>query len=323
MIYQFSHKLLTSFYLWFEKQLVGSSVRAYTTNKANDFTYIGAVDSAGSWLAYQGEYRQLVADESVTQVNSGVFLNGSFISGDSSDIFIDYNDGRVIVPSASGQNLTITANSTVREVNTYLSNEGPESLLLHSDFVVQGDETNPYLASKSKKRDDKIYMLPACFLSLETHENQPFCFGGEEETEIRIRVFVVANDTYMRDGILSVFADKVRTDIRMISNEVDFPYGVFHSLKTYPYNYDTLAAAQTDTASNIAHIRRVYPSKVDNGFEDKFNRSLMLGFIDFDLTVYRYPRSETVGLTSLSNYLGGEQGGFIIGEQGGYVGGEV
>ncbi len=148
---QFSHTILNSFYLWFERELLGNKSKAYKTNQSNSFKYIDFPDVPNSHLGYQGQFRQLVADYCVDQPNSGVFIDGGFVSGDSSDIYIDYNQGRVIVPLASGTGLDITANHTVKEVNTYISSDDEDNSLSPVIFVDSSDLTETYLFLKKTR----------------------------------------------------------------------------------------------------------------------------------------------------------------------------
>lgn len=291
MLSQFNNVLLNSFYLWFQNKLTDSSVKAYATNQANVFTYVGAADSAGSWLSYQGKYRQLVPDENVDVPNSGVFVDDAFFSGDTSSFYIDYDQGRIITPVGLGTSLEIEANSTVAEVNTYFTNDDPVNLLLHNDFVVAGSPDDPYLYTKTDLLDDKVYMVPACFISMEDTNNKPLCFGGEETTTTRVRVFVVAQDNFTLDGILSVFADTVRGMITHIPDD-EFPFGAFFSIKDFPYNYDTLADSQPNMAANHSFIADVACSKINNNrMAVDVDKTYSLGFMDFDLETHRFPRA--------------------------------
>ena len=101
---QYDQTLLSSFYLWFEKQLIKDDVKAYTTNLENTFKYVDYPDLPPNFIGYQGQFRQLVADSSIENPNTGIFIDGDFVTADSSQngsVFIDYNNGRVIVPNSS------------------------------------------------------------------------------------------------------------------------------------------------------------------------------------------------------------------------------
>ena len=274
---QFDHNVLSSFYLWFENYLLSDKIKAYNTGLSNNFQKIDAYDVPNGYLAYQGEFRQIVAENSVDIPNSGFYVNGSFVSANtsSSNIFVDYDNGRLIVPSASGSNLTITGNFTIKEVNTYITNEDAEDLIVHGDFVEYG-QTTPYLYTKTDKLDEKTYFLPACFISLASTENSEFSFGGEEDTKTRIRVTVLTKDNYVLDAILSAFRDTVRKSITHIPYE-QFPYGAFFSLKNYPYSYQSLIDSQPCLTNNRSFINEVIASKVINeSIREKINKNFLM-----------------------------------------------
>jgi hypothetical protein len=285
---QFDHILLSSFYLWFEAELSSSRSKAYSTGLSNEFKNIQGAKIPSTHNCYQGAYRQLVAENSVDEPNSGVFINGGFTSFGNSGIFVDFNNGRLLIPKASGSSLAITGVSTVKEINTYVSNDDDEHLILHGDFREVG-QTKPYWFSKEDKLDEKTYFLPACFISLASADNKPFCFGGEEDTKTRVRVTVLTSDNYLLDAVLSYFRDTARKCVTHIDYE-DYPYGKFNSLKTYPYSYAALAAAQTDF-SKKSTIENVIASKVVNtDLRKNIGKSFSIGFLDFDLSTHRFPR---------------------------------
>jgi hypothetical protein len=288
---QFDQQLLSSFYLWFENHLVGSKVEAYSTGVNNVYRYVAAYDIPTGYNAYQGAFRQLVAESDVSVPNSGCFVNGSFITGNSSlsNVYTDFNNGRIIFPASSGKALTVTSKSTVKEVNTYITNDDEEQLILHGDFCDKNDLTNPYLSNKTNKLDEKTYFLPACFISLANSDNEEFAFGGEEETKTRIRVMVLAKDNYTMDGVLSAFRDTARSTIINIPFE-EFPYGKFFSIKNFPYRYSNLKNAHSSIAANRVSIEDVSTSRVNASAIKKLGKDFLIGFIDFDLSTYRFPR---------------------------------
>ena len=182
---QFDQTLLSSFYLWFENYLLKDKSQAYSTNASNTFKYVDFADIPSSHYGYQGQYKQLVAEHNVDVPNSGFFSDGGFVTGDydnNNGVFTDYDNGRLIFPAYSGTGLTLTANSTVKEVNTYISYDGDLETILHSDFKEAG-ASYPYQYSKDSELDEQIFFLPACFISLASSDNTEFSFGGEENTK--------------------------------------------------------------------------------------------------------------------------------------------
>tara|TARA_A200000159_G_scaffold83414_1_gene77161 strand:- start:2250 stop:3134 length:885 start_codon:yes stop_codon:yes gene_type:complete len=290
---QFDQNVLSSFYLWFENRLLGSSAKAYQINLDNAFTSGSFSDVPDTHIAFQGKYRSLVGEYNVDNPNSGFFLGSDFITGNydkNGGIFTDYENGRLIFPQASGAEIgstALTANSTVKEVNTYITNDTDAQIILHSDFKDSATEL-PYQYGKTGEFDETTYFLPACFISVASSDNTEFSFGGEEDTRTRMRVMVLSFDNYTLDSVLSLFRDTVRRDITHIPYE-DFPYGFSFSLKDFPYSYDNLVASQSNPTKS--HIQEVSVSKiVSERIRENLNKNISIGYIDFELCTYRFPR---------------------------------
>ena len=290
---QFDQNILSSFYLWFENQLLGSSAKAYKINLDNAFTSGSFPDVPPSHVAFQGKYRSLVGEHNVDNPNSGFFLGSSFITGnydENGGVFTDYENGSLIFPQASGAEIgstALTANSTVKEVITYITNDTDAQIIIHSDFKDSATEL-PYQYSKTGEFDETTYFLPACFISVASSDNTEFSFGGEEDTRTRMRVMVLSFDNYTLDSVLSLFRDTVRKDITHIPYE-DFPYGFSFSLKDFPYSYDSLVDAQSSPTKS--HIQEVSVSKiVSERIRENLNKNISIGYIDFELCTYRFPR---------------------------------
>jgi hypothetical protein len=288
---QFDQNLLSSFYLWFENKLLKEDFKAYIPDLENTFEYVEYSDLPSDYIGYQGQFRQLVAENNVDSPNSGVFINGDFVSADvnsNGGVYIDHQQGRVVLPLASGTDLEITGQSTVKEVNTYISNDSDLNIILQSDFIENGQST-PYFFNQSEKLDEKTFFLPACFISIASSENEEHCFGGMENTKNRIRVLVLTRDNFVVDSVISKFRDSSREYITHIPYE-DFPYGFTYSLKSFPYEYDQLKANH-ESGGVTSYIDNVNVSKVySERLRELMNRDLSAGLIDFDLSTYRFPR---------------------------------
>lgn len=288
---QFDQNILSSFYLWLENRLLKDDTKAYSTAVKNSFKYVDFNDIPSDMVAYQGKFRQLVAESNVDTLNSGFYVGDSFITGNASGnggIHIDYQNGRILFPKPSGTGLIVSGLSTVKEVNTYIAHDNEADFIIHSDFIEDGTGIDPYLYKKEKSLDETTYFLPACFVSLASSSNEEFAFGGEENTETRVRVMVLTKDSYILDSVISRLRDTAREQITHIPYE-EFPYGYSYSIKNFPYKYDTLKASQTNPMTS--HIDKVSVSKVvSESIREELNRNFSIGFIDFDLSTYRFPR---------------------------------
>tara|TARA_R100001460_G_scaffold25427_1_gene51120 strand:- start:7111 stop:7995 length:885 start_codon:yes stop_codon:yes gene_type:complete len=290
---QFDQNFLSSFYLWFENRLLNDKSKAYQINLDNAFTSGSFPDIPSSHIAFQGKYRSLVGEYGVDNPNSGFFLGSEFITGNfdkNGGVFTDYENGRLIFPQASGAAIgstALTANSTVKEVNTYITHDTDAQIIIHSDFKDSSTDL-PYQYGKTGEFDETTYFLPACFISLASSDNTEFSFGGEEDTRTTVRVMVLSFDNYTLDSVLSLFRDTVREDMTHIPYE-DFPYGFSFSIKDFPYDYDNLVAAQSSPVKS--HIKRVDASKiVSERIRENLNKNISIGYLDFEFCTYRFPR---------------------------------
>ena len=119
--------------------------------------------------------------------------------------------------------------------------------------------------------------MPACFISVASSDNEPFSFGGEEDTESRIRVMLLSFDNYILDSVLSLLRDTAREDMTHIPYG-DFPYGFSFSIKDFPYSYENLVEAQSSPVKS--HINKVSVSKVvSEELREKLNKNVSIAVI--------------------------------------------
>lgn len=283
---QISHDVFSSFYLWFENELISDKLKAYIPNKANSFEYAQFQDLPETHYGYQGKFRQLVPNYDIDVPNSGIFVNGDFISGDSNEFYIDYKRGRIIVPADSGSVLEITANQTVKEINLYVTEDDETNILVTSDFVDIDNDISTYYSDKERYRDDDFYILPACFLKLEGIENKLFSFGGEYDTRFTLKVFVLAFSNYQIDAIMSHFSDKIHSCFPIVPHD-EYPYGTSDIIKDYPYVYNDY----TFNYTKKAFIENVRTSRVTSSLSlEKIQKNVLLAYLYFDISLCRYPK---------------------------------
>jgi len=131
-------------------------------------------------------------------------------------------------------------------------------------------------------------VVPAIFLNSEYMRNEGFAFGGEEKTTNTIKAVVISDSEYQLDGALSIFADTARKTFSKIPFS-DHPSTEYGDIKGGAYNYLTLA----NTYSNGVpySIEDVTVSKFSERAQNKLPGNLKIGFIDFDVSTNRFPRS--------------------------------
>jgi len=281
----FSHNVMNSFFLWFDNYLMkkGDAYKTYTTK----FYNYSDARLGGNKVIYGSPYKQWVYDKSITgaTIPSGLTINGSFLPTGTSGMKFDFDNGRVIFDSGVSTNLNITGTYTIKEINSYITDQPEDNLIIenkyisNSRFTVTETSISPYNP-----------VTPCIFASIETAHNTAFAFGGEDETKCLIKVVAFCENLYQLDGVLSVFGDSYNeffSVIPMTSN----PLGEFSEIKTglYPtgYDYNNASSAYSSQKMFISHVET---SKIRDSVLKELNPILHIGFLDFEITTYRYPR---------------------------------
>jgi|TARA_R110000824_G_scaffold18018_8_gene72065 hypothetical protein len=288
---QFDHELLSSFYLWFDDVLVRRNDSYIEQSTGISFvqkvagTAEDADDIPPNLDAFYAPFRQLVGQG--TGVPSGVYINGIEVNQGTSGLLIDFNEARVLIESGAAlpSGTPITGSFNTKEVNVYITNDSEEDLILNNDFYVDA-YGNTYLQNKSDLNGKK-FTLPAAFISYNGSQNVPRAFGGLEDTQAYLRVVAVVQDNYTLDGMISMFRDSARETFPVISYD-NFPYGEFFHIKNPPYTYTGLVASNLE--SSQMYIEKVTTSKLFDKTNKSIPMGVRIGFLDFDLSNFRYPR---------------------------------
>lgn len=276
---QFQHKLTTSFFLWFDNFLLKKG-EAYT-NRTGEFFYYDDPRLDSTYVAYGSPFKQWVTDSSITgaTIPSGVYVNGTF-SGRNSGVVLDYENGRALV-SGSNTGASITGEFSVKDFNTYITNDTEEDLIVENKYMVNSRlPSGPY--NYIEPYDD---VVPAIFLSTADSVNKPFAFGGEQETSVQVKAVILAEDTYQLDGVLSIFMDSIDEVITPIPM-TGYPTTELGDLKNDSYSYTgTTDGYSTETKF---YINNVTTSKLTDRDRKSLANEMYIGFLDFDVQQHRY-----------------------------------
>jgi hypothetical protein len=281
----FTHNVINSFFLWFDNFLMtkGDAYKTYTTKLYNyQDPRLG-----GDKVVYGSPYKQWVYDKNITgaTIPSGFTINNQFISTGTSGMKIDFDNGRIIFNSGVSTGLNITGTYSVKEVNSYITDQPEDNLIIENKFVTNSRFTvsENYIAPYNP-------VTPCIFASIQTAHNTAFAFGGEDETKCIIKVVAFCENLYQLDGVLSVFGDSYN-EIFSIIPMTGHPLGEFNEMKTgaYPtgYDYKNLNNAYNSQTLFISHVET---SKIRDSVIKELNPILHIGFLDFEIKTYRYPR---------------------------------
>ena len=297
---QYQHKVMTSFFLWFDNYLLSEG--AACSIKTGKF-FIDQTDErlSNSYSIYASPYKQWVTDSGIALKSADVPNVVDYISGDkdkkiyrgTSGMKIDYENGRVFFTGDNAGNIPSTdlefsGAFAVKDFNLYVTNQTEEDLVVenayktNSRFDILETGVTPY---------DQV--LPAIFITNEGSQNEPIAFGGENETRTSMKAVVMAGDLYCLECVLSLGTDARHRSFTPINFE-DFPVTEFGDIKTDTYStgfhYQTVADENTD---ELFHIENVTSSKLSDKINKRINPNIFVGFIDFELVKFRYPRSDT------------------------------
>ena len=137
--------------------------------------------------------------------------------------------------------------------------------------------------------DTKTY--PVVYLKNDGSYNEPFAFGGQDNTIMNIRAIVVADSQFEVDAIGSIFRDEKMTNIALFE-ETDMPFKSFGGYRdNVQYNYTGITSTKND--SQKLFLEDVNVSRFDKVLENevrKFNPNVYSTIIDFEINKIRFPR---------------------------------
>jgi hypothetical protein len=264
--------------------------QAYT-NTTGKFYYYEDERIPSTYKIFGSPYKQWVSDYSISgaTIPSGVFINGAFsgrVTGadnSTSTRILDFENGRALISGAS-TGAAVTGAFAVKDFNVYYSNETEEDLLVENKFIPQSqigtDLTKTYIQPYDQ-------VVPAIYICNASFENKPFAFGGMDQTTTNLNALVIAENTYQLDGVLSIFADSRNESIVNVPFS-DYPYTEYGDLKSGYYNYQSLKAQYQN--NNKYFIEKVRTSKLGDKPRKSLVNDLYVGFIDFNVSIMRYPR---------------------------------
>jgi len=282
----FNHDVNSSFFLWLDNYLA-TQIDAYKTYTTKLYHY-DDYRLGGNKVTYGSPYKQWIYDNSVTgaTIPTGLTIDGKILPTGTSGMMFDFENGRVIFNSGVSSGLDVSGTYTVKEFNTYITDETEETLIVegkyieNSRFTVTENYIKPYDSA-----------TPAIFISAESITNKGFALGGMDETTVIMKGVVFAESLFQLDGILSACADASERCFKLISM-TNHPLAEFRNLKTglYPTGYDYINATK-DFGGSKMFIYDVDTSKMRDSVSKELNPSINIGFIDFHLGNMRYPRS--------------------------------
>lgn len=286
---QFENEVMTSLMLYVDHYIMDKG-QAYTNNGSSFFSIENDFTDYQVWAA---PYKQLVCDHSVSGANilSGVFVNGSSLESSpsngphSADVeFLNPYQGQVFFRSIPNSTITsVSGNYAVKDFNVYLTNENEEELLFETQFDLRPKVTQTPVGLGSEKQT-----FPAVFIKNNGGTNEPFAFGGMDNTILNARMIALADSAFNLDAVCSILKDRAHDQVPVLSTE-NMPFNAIGGLKEDCMNYTGIVATG---ATSHMYIANAYVSKIspNRQFYKNVNKDVFSAFIDFELEQPRYPR---------------------------------
>jgi hypothetical protein len=280
----YQHTLLTSFYMWFDNYLL-SKGEAYKNFQGTDF-YNYADEQITNKTVFGSPYKQWVYDKSIASAKAvpSISGDGGALTAGESGMIVDYENGRVLFNSSVSTSANISGGYSVKNFNTYVSNQNEESLIIEGKYKLNARYTRELTYVQPYEE-----VVPAVFLSTTTTTNEPFAFGGTDNTITQINAVAFAENTYQLDGILSIFADsskEVFKNIPYTGAPLD-EFGDVKSSYSTGYDYNNVA---NNYPTDICFIQNTTVSKISDRMDKFIPLPLYVGFMDFEINKYRNPR---------------------------------
>lgn len=286
---QYQHKLTSSFMLWFDNFLLTKG-QAYTNTTGRFYNYADE-RLPDVYSVFGSQYKQWVTDSSIAgaTIPSGVYVGNTFYgratgaNNDSATRILDFDNGRALISGLATGSI-VTGSFAVKDFNVYYSNDTEEDLIVEKKFIVNKrigtDETVTYIEPYDQ-------VVPAVYICNASSQNLPFAFGGMDQTVTNINAVVIAENTYQLDGILSIFNDSVDEVIVDIPFD-QYPLTEYGDLKSGYYNYLDFKNQYIENEKYF--VESVKVSKMNDKARKSLVNDLYVGFIDFDVSMMRYPR---------------------------------
>lgn len=290
MIPQFQHQLTSSFMMWFDNYLLTKG-QAFTNTTGVFYNYQDErIPSV--YKVFGSSYKQWVSDYSINgaTIPSGVFVNGVFkgratgVSNTTSSNILDFDNGRALL-SGVAATAVVTGSFAVKDFNIYYTNDSEEDLILDRKYSANNAVGTNDVITYVTPYDQ---MVPAIYINNASVQNQPFAFGGTNQTNTSMNAIVITKDPYNLDGVLSIFADSFNQSIVNIPY-AESAYTEYGDLKSGFYNYQTLKTKYINQPKFF--VDKVVTSKLNDKERKSLLNDLYVGFIDFDVSIIRNPNT--------------------------------
>jgi len=249
-------------------------------------------DIFNNYYTYSLPFQPLVANAAISGANvmTGVYLDNTFITtGQSGLAHINYEKGQVYFENEiTASHTRLSGNFSVAEFNVKITSSPEEELLFETKHEIKPKAGFTFITGLSP--NDTTF--PVVYIKDFGGRLDPFAFGGLDKEMINVRMLVFADSQFGADAVGSIFKEKARTLIPLLTGVEEMPFDDFGDYTNGLYNYRALTAGR-NIMSNSMWIENVDVSSLPGSAYSeirKINPHVFIKLIDLYLESVRNPR---------------------------------
>jgi len=275
MIPQFENKVMSSALLYVDNKIC-SKGQAFTNHSS--LFYPNSVNRYQGYYSYSSPYKQLVCDRSIAGANiiSGVYVDGAFTTA---GLYVNHYNGQVHFNSTQGSS-KISGNYSIKDFSVGMTSESEIDILFETKYRLN-PKTNQTITGLNPNQET----YPAIYLKNLGGVNDPFAFGGMDNTIMNMRAVILADSSFKLDAACSILKDTARDGFGVV-DQSDLPFSALGMLPESEFNYSTLP----ESGAQIYIKETTVTNNIPKIAEKKHTADIFPGFVDFRLEVLRYPR---------------------------------
>ncbi len=280
---QLENKLMSSLLLYVDHHILKEG-EAFTNTSTNLYKIN---QEYSGYQSYAAPYKQLVADTSITSANilSGVTYNGTFYSTGSTGPAlhsVNHYNGQFYLANTVDESL-LSASYAVKDFNVHLTAKPESELLFETKFNLK-----PRVTQNTTGLRDEQQTFPSIFVKNLGGRNEPFSFGGQENSVYNVRNIILSDSAFNLDAAINILRDRAR-DYVPIVDQSDLPFNALGG-SVSGYNYEDLIKDKAGTS--LAYISNATISKdLGGGYGNSLNPSVYSAFVNYEMEIIRYPRA--------------------------------
>jgi hypothetical protein len=261
---------LLSYMQWLDNEIL--SVGGAYTNTSSQFYYKPDQRLGSSFVAYHSPFKSFVWDSGISGANVITQISGDFgtLSRGESGLIIDYENGRILLPSSFGTNRQISGSYSFKDFNIYFANQSQEEIVFTNKY---------YLNSRFNRQPTQCppaydMATPAIFISTISEKNDNFQFGGVYNSSVLLGVTVLAENLNQLDGALSIISDSEGDNFPQLPQS-EWPLNYYGDFKSGVYSY-----------SNLLTSTLPVPRALTGGLTFNSNQTVLLRGTGSPLTIF-------------------------------------